>query len=110
MYKRQVQGVQELATLTHDAWKTCRFLDRARRHLAGILSDSLLNATESGGQLTPEQLAQWMTFLPLLRQTDLTNQVVANVDLTLAEAGLRSVFPLGSELVTYYHTVHEEAV
>jgi hypothetical protein len=97
-----VQGVQELATLAHEAWKTSRFLDTPCRHLAGVLSDSLLNVMESGGLLTHEQLVLWMTFIPLLRQTNLTNEVVANADRTLAEAGLSSMFPVGSELVTYY--------
>jgi len=105
-----VQGVQELATLAHEAWKTCRFLDTPRRHLAGVLADSLLNVTESRVQLTREQLAQWTTFLPLLRQADLTNEVVANVDRALAEVGLSSIFPLNSELVTYYQPTPEEAV
>ena len=105
-----VQGVQELETLAHEAWKACRFLDTPRRHLAGVLADSLLNVTESRVQLTREQLAQWTTFLPLLRQADLTNEVVANVDRTLAEVGLSSIFPLNSELVTYYQPTPEEAV
>lgn len=105
-----VQGMQELATLVHEAWKTCRFLEPARRHLAGILSDSLSNVAESSGPLTREQLTQWMTFLPLLRQTDLSTEVVANVDRALAEAGLSSVFSISSELVTYYQSTFEEAV
>lgn len=103
------QGVQELATLARDAWKTCRLLDPGRRHLAGLLADSLLNLMESGDQLTRDQLAQWMTFIPLLRQADLTNEMVANVDRTLAEAGLSSVFPISSELVIHYHAMPEEA-
>jgi hypothetical protein len=102
------QGTQDLLTLARQAWIVCRSLDKPRLFLASTLTDSLLNLTDEGELLAPEQLDQILATLPLLQQENLTNQDVAQADLALTRVGLNSIFPIGDELASLYKPIVEE--
>lgn len=103
------QGLEELAMLARETWTTCRLLDNpARRHLASLLSDTLLNSVEQDSRLTPQQLSLFLAILPRLRQRNLTNELVAQAELLLAEAGLSSIFPISDQLAAQYQPADEE--
>ncbi len=103
------QGLDELAMLARETWTTCRLLDNpARRHLASLLSDTLLNSVEQDSRLTPQQLSLFLAILPRLRQRNLTNELVAQAELLLAEAGLSSIFPISDQLAAQYQPADEE--
>lgn len=95
-------GTQDLLRLAREAWLACRLLDKPRRHLASMLTDVLINVIERKTELTEAQLAQFLQVIPLLRRDDLTNEIVGNVDLTLAENGLSSMLPIDDALVEHY--------
>lgn len=101
-------GTQELLRLTREAWQICRLLDQPRQHLASLLTDVLLILMEGKEQLTEVQLARFLAALPLLRQDDLTNELVAKVDQSLLAVGLSSIFPLADGEVAHYLALSEE--
>lgn len=103
------QGLDELTILAREAWTTCRLLDnQARRHLASLLSDTLLNSVEQDSRLTLQQLSLFLDILSHLRQHNLTNETVAQAELLLAEVGLSSIFPISDELSAQYQPADEE--
>ncbi len=102
-------GTQNLLRLAKEAWLICRLLDQPHRHLASLLTDVLLILVERKGQLTEVQLARWLSALPLLRQDELTNELVAKVNQALLEVGLTSIFPMEEADVTQYLALVEEA-
>lgn len=65
-----------------------------------ILLRTLINVIERKTELTEAQLAQFLQVIPLLRRDDLTNEIVGDVDLTLAENGLSSMLPIDDALYT----------
>lgn len=101
-------GTQDLLRLAREAWLICRLLDKPRRHMASLLTDVLINVTERETQLTEAQLAQFLQVVPLLRQDNLTNDLVGDVDLALAEMGLSSMLPIDDALAEQYLPVTEE--
>lgn len=104
------QGIQDLAIVARDVWTTCRLLAAPRRHLSSLLTDALLNVSQSGVQVNEMQLQQLLAILPLLRQPDLTNEAVRQADLALAVVGLHTIIPIGDELVASYQAEGENRV
>ena len=101
-------GTQDVLRLAREAWNICRWLDKPRRHLASLLTDVLINVIERKTQLTEKQLGQLVQVIPLLRQDDLTTEIVGDVDLALAEIGLSSMLPIDDALAKQYHPAAEE--
>lgn len=101
-------GTQELLRLAREAWQICRLLDQPRRHLASLLTDVLLILVEGKGQLTAAQLACFLAAVPLLRQDELTNELVAKVDQSLLEVGLTAIFPMDEGEAAQYLMLIEE--
>ena len=58
--------------------------------------------------MTPQQLSLFLAILPRLRQRNLTNELVAQAELLLAEAGLSSIFPISDQLAAQYQPADEE--
>jgi hypothetical protein len=101
-------GTQDLLRLAREVWTISRLLDKPRRHLASLLTDVLLNVIERGTQVTEAQLAQFLQVIPLLRQDNLTHEIVGDVDLALAEIGLSSMLPINDGLAEQYLPTVEE--
>lgn len=101
-------GTQDLLRLAREAWNICRLLDTPRRDLASLLTDVLLILLEHGGQLTEAQLTRFLAAIPLLRQDDLTDERVAEVNRDLLAVGLSSIFPMTDAEVAQYLTLIEE--
>lgn len=101
-------GTQDLLRLAREAWTCSRLLDTPRRDLASLLTDVLLVLREHGGQLTEAQLERLLSAIPLLRQEELTEEMVAKVDRDLLAVGLSSIFPMTDAEVAQYLTLIEE--
>lgn len=104
------QGTQDLLRLAQEAWSICRLLELPRRHLASLLTDVLTILLERGDQLTELQLIRLLAAFLLLRQDNLTNEMVAKADQTLLEVGLTSIFPMDDADLAQYLALIEEPV
>jgi len=101
-------GTQDLLRLAREAWTITRLLDAPRRDLASLLTDVLLILLEHGEQLTEAQLTRLLAAIPLLRQDDLTDAIVAKMAQDLLEVGLSSIFPMDDAEVAQYLALTEE--